>query len=163
MLFFLKTYYSQLGWSRAWGWRLPERSRKNRNTEIGKKCWSRRIVVCLRDGVGEGKKTGCKVRGGWSLPCGVTQRGSWHLCQEFLFYSRLVGFTSKMYKLLNDKSQGFLMFTVTLMFSERNKKAFASDFGTRKLCAAVAVFFPVNQGALWLLSHFSRSICLTFW
>ena len=24
----------------------------------------RRIVVCLRDGVGEGKKTGCKVRGG---------------------------------------------------------------------------------------------------
>ena len=40
------------------------------------------------------------------------------------------------------------MFTVTLMFSERNKKAFASDFGTRKLCAAVAVFFPVNQGAL---------------
>ena len=97
---------------------------------------------------GRGKED--RMQGAWRMKSAMRSNSERFLAPlpRVSFYSRLVGFTSKMCKLLNDKSQGLLMFTVTLMFSERNKKAFASDFGTRKLCAAVAVFFPVNQGAL---------------
>ena len=40
------------------------------------------------------------------------------------------------------------MFMVTLMFSKRNKKAFASHFGIWKFYAAVAVSFPVKEDTL---------------